>query len=66
MPRKPQPEVMSVNEARKYLKKRHTIVMALVESGEIPARKIGCQYRISKAALDQWLARGDASASSSE
>jgi excisionase family DNA binding protein len=56
MPRKPQPEIMSVNEARKYLKKRHTVVMQLIEDGEIPARKIGCQYRISKAVLDRWLA----------
>lgn len=55
MPRNPQPDVMSVNEARKYLKKRHTVIMTLVESGEIPARKIGCRWLISKAALDQWL-----------
>ena len=31
-------------------------VMAIIESGELKAKKIGASYRITKAALDEYLA----------
>jgi excisionase family DNA binding protein len=31
--------------------------MAIIESGELAAKKIGSSYRIKKSALDEYLAR---------
>ena len=35
---------------------RASDVMAIIESGELKAKKIGASYRITKAALDGYLA----------
>ena len=32
-------------------------VMAIIESGELAAKKIGSSYRIKRAALDEYLAK---------
>jgi excisionase family DNA binding protein len=32
-------------------------VMAIIESGELKAKKIGASYRVTKAALDTYLAQ---------
>jgi excisionase family DNA binding protein len=50
------PEVMTVAEAAAYLRVSEADVQALIETGEIKARKIGTQYRIAKKALDDYLA----------
>jgi excisionase family DNA binding protein len=34
-----------------------TDVMAIIESGELKSKKIGASYRITKAALDAYLAQ---------
>jgi excisionase family DNA binding protein len=50
------PDVMTLEEAAAYLKVAPGDVEALIEGGELSARKIGAQYRISKGAIDQFLA----------
>ncbi len=49
------PDVMTVAEAAAYLRVSEADVQAMIDSGEIKARRIGSQVRISKAALDEFL-----------
>ena len=49
------PDVMTVEEAAAYLKVSAEDIIAVIESGELPARKIGTQYRISKDAVSKFL-----------
>jgi excisionase family DNA binding protein len=51
----PAPEVMSPAEAANYLKVSEADVMAMITEGQIKAKQIGTQYRISKKALDDFL-----------
>lgn len=48
--------VMTLEEAADYLKVAPADVEAIITSGELKARKIGTQYRISKEAIDAYLA----------
>jgi excisionase family DNA binding protein len=50
------PSVMTLEEAAAYLKVTPADVEAIIDSGELKARKIGTQYRISKEAVDAFLA----------
>ncbi len=50
------PAVMTLDEAAAYLRVSPADVQAIIESGELKARKIGSQYRIGKAAIDEFLA----------
>ena len=50
------PSVMTLDEAAAYLKVSAADVEAIIDSGELKARKIGSQYRISKEAIDAFLA----------
>lgn len=49
------PDVMTPGEAAAYLKVTEADVMQMITAGEIKAKKIGSQYRISKAVLDAFL-----------
>ncbi len=49
------PEVMTPAEAAAYLRVSEADVLALIESGELKARRIGNQIRISKAVIDEFL-----------
>ncbi len=49
------PDVMTTAEAAAYLKVTEADVLAAIGEGQLKARKIGSQYRISKAALDDFL-----------
>ncbi len=49
------PEVMTLDQAAAYLQVSPADVQALIDSGELKARKIGSQVRISKKAIDQFL-----------
>ena len=51
----PAPEVMTLAEAAAYLKADAADVQALISSGQIKAKQIGTEYRISKKALDAFL-----------
>lgn len=48
--------VMTLEEAAAYLKVTPADIEAIITSGELKARKIGTQYRISKDAIDAYLA----------
>ncbi len=50
--------VMTLEEAAAYLKVTPEDVQAIIDSGELKARKIGAQYRIGKDAIDAFLAGG--------
>ena len=51
----PAPEVMTLAEAAAYLKVDAADVQGLITSGELKAKMIGSEYRISKKALDAYL-----------
>ena len=49
------PSVMTLNEAAAYLQVGVADVQSLIYSGELKAKKIGSQYRISRAVIDAFL-----------
>ena len=49
------PDVMTLEEAARYLKASPEDVTSLITSGELKAKKIGASYRISKDAIDAYL-----------
>ena len=49
------PEVMTLAEAAAYLKVSDADVQELISSGQVKAKKIGAEYRVSKKALDAFL-----------
>ena len=51
----PAPEVMTLEEAAAYLKVAPSDVQSLITAGQIKAKQIGTQFRISKKALDDFL-----------
>ena len=51
----PTPEVMNPAQAAAYLQVTEADVVQMITSGQIKAKQIGAQYRISKAALDDFL-----------
>ena len=50
------PEVMTLSEAAAYMRVGEADVEELISSGQVKAKKIGSAYRISKKALDAFLA----------
>lgn len=50
------PEVMTPAEAAAFLRVSEEDVIAAIQAGELKAKKIGKAYRISKAALEEYLA----------
>lgn len=52
----PVADLMGLPEAAKYLGVTEADVMASITAGELKAKKIGAQYRITKAAIDAFLA----------
>jgi excisionase family DNA binding protein len=50
------PDVMSLAEAAAYLKVGEADVQALIDGGQIKAKQIGAQFRISKKVIDEYLA----------
>lgn len=50
------PEVMTLAEAAAYMRVSEADVEELISSGQVKAKKIGSAYRISKKALDAFLA----------
>jgi excisionase family DNA binding protein len=47
---------MGIPEVAKYLGVTEADVMASITAGDLKAKKIGAQYRISKSAVDAFLA----------
>jgi excisionase family DNA binding protein len=51
------PDLLSPADAAKALGVAETDVMAIIESGELAAKKIGTSYRIKRSSLDEYLAK---------
>jgi excisionase family DNA binding protein len=49
------PEIMTLSEAAAYMRVGEEDVLAVIQSGELKAKKIGTSYRISKKAIDEFL-----------
>lgn len=49
------PEIMTLSEAAAYMRVSEEDVLAVIQSGELKAKKIGTTYRISKKAIDEYL-----------
>lgn len=52
----PETQVFTPKEASQYLKINSQVLQKYLRQGVLPARKVGRQWRISKLALDFWLA----------
>ena len=48
---------MSPDDVAKELGVPEADVMAIIESGELAAKKIGTSYRVKRSSLDEYLAR---------
>jgi len=51
--------VLNPREAAEYLRISKVTLYKLLSNGEIPAKKFGNQWRISKAILDKFLTEGE-------
>jgi excisionase family DNA binding protein len=49
------PEVMNAAQAGEFLQVDEAVVVQLAEAGKLPGRKLGAQWRFSRAALVAWL-----------
>jgi excisionase family DNA binding protein len=49
--------IMTVEEVAQYLSLHELTVRRLAREGEIPAFKIGRQWRVKKDLLDRWIER---------
>jgi excisionase family DNA binding protein len=50
------PEIMTVSEAAAYMRVGEEDVLEVIKAGELKAKQIGTSYRISKKAIDDFLA----------
>ena len=48
-------EILTFDEARKYLKFSEAKLYQLVQQGKIPASKIGRNWRFKRSRVDAWL-----------
>jgi excisionase family DNA binding protein len=51
------PELLSPGDVANALKVSEGDVLAILESGELPGKKIGSTWRIKRSALDEYLAK---------
>jgi excisionase family DNA binding protein len=51
------PDLLAPEDVAKTLGVPETDVLSIIQSGELPAKKIGASYRIKRSALDEYLAR---------
>jgi len=49
------PEIMTISEAAAYIRVGEEDVLSIIQAGELKAKKIGSNYRISKKAIDEYL-----------
>jgi excisionase family DNA binding protein len=50
------PDIMTLSEAAAYMRVGEQDILDVINSGELKARKIGSSYRISKKAIDEFIA----------
>jgi len=56
--------VLTIDELSAYLRIPKSTLYRLSQSGEIPCKKVGRQWRFHRASIDGWLAAGRGSRSS--
>ncbi len=56
-PRRERSQIMTPREAAKYLGFHLVTIYRLLKKGEVPATKIGGQWRFKKDILDEWLSK---------
>jgi excisionase family DNA binding protein len=56
----PAPEVMNAEQVGQFLQIEEAVVLELAEAGKLPGRKLGEDWRFSRAALVAWLAGPEA------
>jgi excisionase family DNA binding protein len=49
------PEVLTLAEAAAYLRVQEQELLKLIHEQDLPARKVGTDYRVLKAAIQDWL-----------
>jgi excisionase family DNA binding protein len=49
------PELMTLHEVAKYLRVTTKTVSRMLQSGKIPATKVGRQWRFNKSSIQEWL-----------
>lgn len=49
------PDIMTLSEAAAYMRVGEEDILAVIQSGELKAKKVGTSYRISKQAIDEFL-----------
>jgi excisionase family DNA binding protein len=49
------PDMMTISEVAKYLKLHELTVRRLAREGELPAFKVGRQWRIKRDLLENWI-----------
>ena len=54
------PEVMNAEQAAALLQVEEKLVVEMAEAGKLPGRKLGTQWRFSRAALIEWLSEPEA------
>jgi excisionase family DNA binding protein len=52
-----QPEVLTSAQAAELLQVTEGLVLELAEAGELPGRKLGADWRFSRAAIIAWLSK---------
>ena len=57
---------LTLDELAEYLKLSRTKLYRMAQEGEIPASKIGAQWRFDRKAIDAWMARQRPSGSPSQ
>jgi excisionase family DNA binding protein len=50
-----EPDVLTGSEAADLLRTEETTVTGMAESGELPAKKVGDQWRFARTAIIRWL-----------
>jgi excisionase family DNA binding protein len=55
-------EVMTVDEVAEYLSCHHSTVYRLIGRGELPAFRVGSDFRFLRADLEEWIAHQSAGA----
>jgi excisionase family DNA binding protein len=49
-------EILTVKEVADFLKLHQTTVYKMIKSGELPAFKIGSDWRFRRSRIEEWLA----------
>ncbi len=57
MKRRERTQIMTLKEVAKYLGLHPISIYRLIKTSDIPAMKIGGQWRFKKEVLDAWLSR---------